>query len=253
MGVVKIMNTTKPLWQRSIPCGLMSSGQIHIWRACLDLHSSQIEKLLLTLSLDEVERASRFRFEKDKKRFIAARGMLRNILAGYLQTNAQKIQFEYTRHGKPKIATKDGHGAVRFSVSHSGAFVLYAVTLHRDIGVDIELIRHDVAVAEIAKKFFSQREVNSLESTNSNNLHRLFFQYWTRKEAILKAMGEGFSFPMDKIDVSLIAGSDAGCVTLPAHEEQSWYIQDLFPAPGYTGSFAIPDGHCHLSYLEYSI
>lgn len=249
------MNKYDPQWRLATPGELIYPNQVHVWRANLDVTKMQRESLQGILSADELERARRFHFERDQNRFITARGILRQILCCYLVKNPYSLRFEYTTKGKPVLAMAYDSDALSFNLSHSNASALYAVTLHRNIGIDIEHIRDDVAIEEIARRFFSKTEISSLERTHKNKVHELFFQYWTRKEAFLKAKGEGFSFPMEKVDVSLISGRVLSPITLPGEESESmrWYVQDLFPARGYAAAIAVEGGDCDLSYLHYSI
>ncbi|HEU4904397.1 MAG TPA: 4'-phosphopantetheinyl transferase superfamily protein [Flavisolibacter sp.] len=249
------MTQNHPQWQRIIPEPLVSSDQVHVWRIFLDVNVHEIESLLGHLSADEVSRASRFRFEKDKIRFIAAHGILRRILGHYLQQYPQKIRFAYAPNGKPILADGLNATTLSFNLSHSGGFALCAITLHRKVGVDIEFIRHDVAVEQIARRFFSQSEVRSLESMQKHELYETFYRYWTRKEAFLKATGDGLSLPMEKIDVSAISGKTLSPATLLRNEKENvrWYVQDLFPGEGYTGAIAVEAACCRLTYLQYSL
>ena len=207
------------------------------------------------LSTDELERAGRFRFERDQKRFIVARGILRKILGRYLEMNPHKLRFEYTSHGKPVLATNSGYDTLRFNLSHSGAFALYAVTRGRNIGIDIERVRDDIDVEQIARRYFSQGEISSLERIHKNKRSGVFFQYWTRKEAFIKATGEGISFPMEQCDVSLISGRGLSPITLPGDNRESsyWYGQDLFPGRGYAAAIAVDGGDWDLSCWHYSV
>ncbi len=246
------MKTTEQQWLRAVPRGLNTTDEIHIWRAFLDLSSFETEYLFGNLSADEIERANRFRFEKDKNRFIVARGILRRILGGYLGKDPHKIRFEYTSYNKPFLATKSDN--IHFNLSHSEAFALYAITPRQNIGIDIEYIRHDVAVLEIASRFFSQNEISSLDKISEDKQHNVFFQFWTRKESFLKAKGEGISFPMEKVDVSFINGKGLSHVTLLDEEKESmrWYVQDLFPGPGYVAAIAVEGSNHNLSCFDYA-
>lgn len=248
------MNTDKLQWSRAITNELIYSNEVHVWRVDLDITSLQRESLLGMLSADEVERAGRFHFERDQKQFIAARGMLRQLLGRYLGKPPHELRFEYMAHGKPKLATNAGYDAFSFNLSHSGPLAVYAFTRGRYIGIDIERIRDDIAVGQIAQRFFSPNEISSLESIHINKRSRVFFQYWTRKEAFIKAMGKGISFPMEQCDVSLISGKGLSPVILPGdHRESScWYGQDLFLGEGYTAAIAVEGSDWNLSCWHYS-
>jgi 4'-phosphopantetheinyl transferase len=247
------MNRHESQWRRSIPAELISSNEVHIWRAYLDLSRAQCESLLAILSVDELERASRFRFEKDQKRFIVARGMLRKILGHYLRKDPVQLRFDYAFHGKPVLATNAGYDHLDFNLSHSNAFAIYALTRGRNVGVDIECISEDVAIGQIAQRFFSPEEISSLASMDKARRSEVFFQYWARKEALLKAMGAGISFPMEQCDVSLLNGKFLSQIKLLGdHRACSyWYGQDLFPGNGYAAAIVVEGSDCNLSCWDY--
>ena len=249
------MDTEELQWRPEIPGELISSNEVHVWRAWLDLTALQCENLLGFLSADELARAGRFHFERDQKRFIAARGILRQILGRYLGKKPNELRFEYTPYGKPVLATNGGYETLSFNLSHSDAFALFAVTRGRNIGIDIECVRHDVAVGQISQRFFSQHEISSLERVDKDKRTELFFQYWTRKEAFLKAMGEGISFPMERCDVSFFSGKVLSPITLHGDIPRSpcWYGQDLFPGSGYAAAIAIEGPEWDLSCWHYSV
>lgn len=248
------MSAEEIQWRRTIPRKSIHSKEVHVWRVLPDLTTVQIEDLRKVLSPDELKRAGRFHFEKDQKRFIVARGILRKILAHYLDREPSDIRFEYTHHGKPILASKSGSGTICFNVSHSDEFVLYAVTPDQNIGIDIERIRDDVDMDQITQTFFSQTDIRSLKQTQKNNWPGVFFQYWTRKEAFLKAMGEAISFPKEQFDVSLINGKTLSPVMLSGNNEKSsgWYVKDLFPCRGYAAAIAVENGDSDISFWDYS-
>lgn len=247
------MSTSDQWRYLSHPGELIIPDQVHVWQASLEVGAQETENLMGTLSADELERAGRFRFEPDKKRFIAARGILRNILGRYRNTDPGKIRFGYTPAGKPELVS--GSGALHFNLSHSGAFALYAIALHRAVGIDIELIRYDMEVEEIARKFFSENEIGALRQAPESRLHDVFFQYWTRKEAFVKAIGKGIVFPMHEVDVSLANGTDLSPVAWPGDQKENtgWYVQDLFPAANYRAAVAVEGKPCEVICLRYSI
>jgi len=249
------MSTEGLQWHHSVPGKLINSNEVHVWRVLLDVTPVEFEILLGFLSVDELTRAGRFHFERDQKRFIVARGILRKILGHYLKKNPDDIRFEYTSHGKPILAPGVDKEKICFNLSHSGAFALYAVTQRKKIGIDIEGIRDDIEIDQIARKFFSQNEIDSLEKIDINKRSGLFYQYWTRKEAFLKAGGEGISFPMEKCDVSLISGRVLSPVTVQDNNSEisSLQVQDLFPGNGYAAAIAVEGCDCDLSCWEYAV
>ena len=249
------MNTDKLVWRLATPGELNSTNEVHVLRVHLDSSSLQSEDLTGILSADELARVGKFRFERDQKRFIKTRGMLRMILSHYLGKHPHKLCFEYTSFGKPFLAINPGDDTISFNVSHSGELALYAVTRCRKIGIDIERIRDNIDIWQIAHRFFSPGEISSLERIHKKNQRGEFFQYWVRKEAFIKAMGKGISFPMDQCDVSLIKGKILSPIKMPVEsgETFSWYAQDLLPGDGYAAAIAMEGGDPDLSCWHYSL
>lgn len=246
--------TDKLPWSSAKQKELICSKEVHVWRVWLDLNTIQSKSLAGILSVDELARAARFRFEIDQKRFMVARGMLRKILGHYLGEHPQKIRFDYTSYGKPMLKTNCGQNALCFNLSHTDDFALYAFSLGGNIGIDMERIRDDIEIAQIAQRFFSLGEISSLERMDENKREALFFQYWARKEAVIKAMGLGVSFPLEQLDVSLISGKVLAPITLLDDPGASshWYVQDLFPAHGYAAAIAVELDDCDVSFWDYS-
>jgi 4'-phosphopantetheinyl transferase len=242
-------------WQQAIPGASIRFNQVQVWRVSLNISERQRAGMLGMLSADEVARAGRFYFEKDRNRFIAARGMLRKILGLYLGENPHRIRFAYTPKGKPVLGTDFGCDALRFNLSHAGSYALYGFTRGRNVGIDLECIRYDIAVDPIVQRFFSPGEIRSLAGIKGEKRQEEFFRYWTRKEALLKAMGEGLAFPMEQCNVSLISGKLFSPVTLPGEKRETpyWYVQDVFPGNGYAAAIAIEGGDCDLSCMNYAL
>lgn len=182
-------------------------GELHIWRADLhhEEHSRGLEPLLAP---NELQRANRFRFPEHRQRFIVARGCLRQLLASYLQIDEREVEFTYAPEGKPSLSFEHGSG-LTFNVSHSGDIAVFAFTMERRIGVDVEMIRHDVDIDQIPKRFFSPAEQEMLLSLEPQQRYQAFFNCWTRKESYVKAVGSGLSLPLRDFDVSLRPGEPA--------------------------------------------
>jgi 4'-phosphopantetheinyl transferase len=210
----------------------------------LDLPPSRIQSFLDILAADEQARAERFHFAKDRAHFIVARGVLRAILGCTLKRMPGCLSFRYGAHGKPALAGDSDGNSIRFSVSHSHGIALYAVTRGREVGIDVERIRFDLAVAEIAERFFSQREVATLRALPAELQRQTFFRCWTLKEAYIKARGEGLSLPLDQFDVSLTAGDPDTVLRIERDptEASRWSLQELASAPGYAAALAV-EGH----------
>jgi len=200
-----------------------------------------MNSLFHTLSEDEQARAERFYFQIDRERFVVARGALREILGVYLNRAAKSVLFCYGPHGKPALAHDPGRNTIHFNVSHSHGVALYAVTRGREIGIDLEFIRESLEVEQLAERFFSQREIATLRGLPVNLRKHAFFLCWTRKEAYIKARGEGLSLPLDQFDVSLIPGEPAALLRTQADPDETlrWSLQELSVDPGYVSALAV--------------
>ena len=221
----------------------MPRDEVHVWRAGLDMSPERLGQLAETLAEDERARASRFRFPRDRHHSIAARGILRDILARYLGRDPAAIRFRYGAAGKPALARHRGAPDLRFNVSHSHGLALYSITCGRHTGVDVERIEPRVAAEPIAERFFSAREVLALRALPAESRVEAFFNGWTRKEAYVKARGGGLAMPLDSFDVPLTTedGGDGG-VLLRVHHlrpgASAWSVEALAPGPGYVGAVA---------------
>jgi 4'-phosphopantetheinyl transferase len=171
---------------------------------------------------------------------MAGRGALRHILAGYLGCAPAEIGFSYTAYGKPFLRNEEKHG-LRFNLSHSEDQALLAVTRGRVVGVDIEQIRPDFATEEIAKRFFSEREWKELRGLPAAERTTAFFRCWTRKEAFIKAVGEGLSFPLDAFAVSLAPGEPAALRWLRTDKDgaRRWRLEDIAAPAGFLAALAV--------------
>jgi 4'-phosphopantetheinyl transferase len=154
------------------------------------------------LSHDEIARAERFHFERDRRRFVVGRGLLRAILGRYMGIESERLRFRYGEYGKPYLAEEYGGKALQFNVAHSQDMALYAIARDREVGVDIEYIRPFPNLMQIAEQFFSARENIALQAVPEHLKDEAFFTCWTRKEAYIKARGDGLSLPLDRFDVS---------------------------------------------------
>ena len=231
-------------WDDPPEIPLLGKDEVHVWRAALDAKASDVQRLQQVLSEDEQARAGRFYFQKDREHFIIARGLLRAILGRYLKLDPSQLQFRYTPHGKPFLDIETDRDELRFNVSHSHGIALYAITLKKELGVDVEWIRPDFANEQIAEHFFSHREVAALRALPASKQTEAFFNCWTRKEAYIKARGEGLSLPLDQFNVSLSPGEPARLLSTDGDPQEAlrWSLQSLFPGSGYVAALAVA-GH----------
>jgi 4'-phosphopantetheinyl transferase len=212
-----------------------------LWRAPLVLGDSILERLYGTLAGDEKARAERFRFAEGRARFTAARGVLRDILAHYAAVEPASLQFGYQPSGKPFLLAGTGEGELQFNLSHSRAMGLYGVTLGRPVGVDVELVRQGPEFSRIADRFFTSKEAEALRNCPAHLQAEAFFRCWTRKEAFIKASGEGFARGLASFEVSIEPGDcDAllGASDDPAAVER-WRLADVDAGAGFAAAVAV--------------
>lgn len=222
--------------------------EIHIWQANLATPAAMPRALL---SADERQRAARFMFERDRVRFTVARAGLRRVLSVYTGIQPELLGFAYTQFGKPYLAEPEHARRFTFNLSHSDDLALYAVALERRVGIDIEDTRRDCEFSAIAKTVFSAQEQAELAALPQVQARQGFYNAWVRKEAFIKAHGEGFSYPLDRFHVSLRPDAP---VTLqfsadPAFAAQ-WEIFALDIAAPYSGALV---GEGRVSRLRYFV
>ena len=211
----------------------LQTGEVHVWRLELE---QPVARYVELLDAEELSRANRFHFEKDRKHFTVARGSLRVLLGRYLDRDPKQVQFTYGPYGKPALP---GFGPLRFNMSHSHGIALYALTEGRDIGVDVEYVRADFTSDDIARRFFSPFEVESLCGLPAEDRVASFFRCWTRKEAYIKATGRGLSQPLDGFDVTLGPGETAALVRTDDGSHERWSMANIDVGPGYAGALVV--------------
>ncbi len=181
----------------------LSNDSVHLWNADLGSAAEGMQGSRRTLSREERARAVRFRFARDRERFLAARRVLREILTRYLNTTPSSVPLRQATSGKPFLVP---HGHLRFNISHAGSTLLVAVARERELGVDVEWLDADVPVAELAETTLSKPERRILDGLDGERRKVAFLAFWTRKEALVKADGRGLSLPLSDVDVSDPAG-----------------------------------------------
>lgn len=223
---------------------MLPEGEVHVWHASLERPAWIVEGMRELLAGEERRRADRFRFERDRARYIVGRALLRGLLARYLGAAPEELMFEYGEYNKPALC--DGPW---FNLSHSGATALYAFSDTGEIGIDVELDDRDFAGRRVAERFFSPAEVSVLRSLPAEAQPRAFLACWTRKEAFIKARGDGLSLPLDSFDVTLTPGVPAALLrTAWCNEEaEQWYMEDLSDhQAGYIAAVALRGERCRV-------
>ena len=224
---------------------LLESGIVYLSVASLNQSKEPFEHVL---SADERERAVRFVFDRHRDAYIVARGLLRVILGGVLQIPPQDVRFDYGCKGKPGLAAQS---PIRFNLSHSGSVVVYAVTLGREIGIDVEQIRPVNDMESLARCSFSESENKALASLPESLRCEAFFNCWTRKEAYIKALGEGLSYSLQEFDVTLRPGEPAKLLRVAdkPEEVERWSLHAFAPTKNYVGALAV-EGQVDVQYCS---
>lgn len=206
---------------------------VHLWRLCLPEFTQDRLSLSELLSHDETQRAERFQFPIHHDRFTMTRGLLRKTLSLYTGIDPKAMAFQYGEHGKPFLANTSSH--LKFNVSHSHDMAVFALTIDKEIGIDIEKMEASFKES-VAKRFFSPDEYLSLMQLNDSDRVTAFYKIWSRKEALIKVLGKGLYTPLDSFDVS--SQLDTQSITLD--NTQPYVIQHVDVHPDYQAAFATP-------------
>lgn len=221
----------------------LTDSEVHVWSSSLDISDAYLDVFRRVLSEDELERANRFHFEKDRKHFVASRGILRFLLGAYAEIPPAQIRFVYGDKGKPFLSGTPSH--LRFNVSHSHGRALWGFTKHRRFGIDLEYTQREVDIDAVAQRFFSAKEWHAMKGLPFEERKTCFFNCWTRKEAFVKALGDGLTFGLDAFDVTVFQEAEITRIDGPESPE-SWTLQALNMPVGYAGATAF-EGEAHVN------
>lgn len=215
----------------------LPTNEVHVWRASLERPAQIVQRMRRLLSSDERDRADRYRFERDRSRYIVGRALLRELLGRYLDTDPSQLEFSYGEFDKPALPAGPW-----FNVSHSGPVALYAFSNVGEVGIDVELDDSDFTHERVAERFFSPSEISVLGSLPLEAQPRAFLTCWTRKEAFIKARGDGLSLALDSFDVTLAPDTPAALTRTAWSDEEpgQWHLDDLSDHnAGYIAAVAI--------------
>ena len=228
-------------------------GTVHVWRTATEVSPARLDPLRAVLAPDEHARAARFLYEDDRRRYTVARGVLRTLLGRYLGVDPASLVFRYGVHGKPSLVQTPGGRDLRFNLSHSYGLALHAFAVGREVGVDVERVRQKTDVMGVARHSFSPAEVDALTNLPAGKQREAFFNCWTRKEAFIKAHGEGIALGLSRFDVTLRPGEPAALLRFdddPA-EAARWSLRALDAGDGYKAALAVEGEGWHLQCWEY--
>ncbi len=221
---------------------LIDYGAIHLWGVRLDAGAiKRRQEWEPLLTEDELQRAQRFYFERDRHRFIMCRGGLRTILAKYCQCDPRELRFDYGPHGKPILLAPLLDESLYFNVSHSHDLALIGLQAGHELGVDVEHVREIHEMERIAQRYFTPREQAMLQQMPPSQRTLGFLRAWTRKEAMLKAIGVGLSFGLNEVEVTVDADGPARVLSIqgqPAEGKHAWRLEHVEPAPGFVAAVA---------------
>jgi 4'-phosphopantetheinyl transferase len=231
----------------------LTADEVHVWQIVLNRPIDEVEELQTLLASEEISRADRFRFERDRRRFVVVHGLLRVILGRYLGLKPSQLRFVYSDYGKPALAPAPATRGLSFNLSHTHELALVAVTRDRQLGIDLEHIRHIPEVEQIAERFFSPQENEIIQALTGSERLEAFFQCWTCKEAYIKARGEGLSLPLDQFQVVPILGEAVPFLSVKGDPQESsrWSLRKLIPAPGYVAALAVEGKGWRLAQWRY--
>lgn len=228
----------------------LAPGEVHVWRASLAAGRDELARLHAILSDEERARAARFRYDMHRDRFVAGRGIQRRLLARYLDTGPAAIRYSLAAHGKPSLDGAHAESGIRFNVSNAEEGLLVAVTLEREVGVDLEPLHRAVDRDAVARRFFSVPENEVYDTIAEEERDAAFFTCWTRKEAYIKAVGDGLTMPLDCFDVTLRPGEPARLLATRGDPTQveRWTMRELDPGPGWLAALVVegPELDLHL-------
>jgi 4'-phosphopantetheinyl transferase len=222
----------------------LRSGAVHVWAVPLAVDAVQLQRLSEQLSPGERQRAEGFLRDEPRRNFVASRTALRTLLGCYLKMSAVEVVIESDANGKPRLAGEVAANGLTFNVAHSGELALVAIA-RSEIGVDVEKLRPVANWQELAAKHFHRAEIEAIPAVNPAERNELFLRCWTRKEAILKALGQGLAHSLDSFAVPLADGANCW-VELPAataspERPNGFWLQSLVPAAGYVAAVASAD------------
>jgi 4'-phosphopantetheinyl transferase len=215
---------------------------VDLWLCNQDELAAQVDAYTPLLSAEELTRADRFHFERDRNHFIVGRAVLRLLLAQYVALSPEQIALGYRDRGKPYLLQQPPGHDLRFNLAHAAGIAIYAVTRGREVGVDIEQIRSLPDAAAIARHFFAPAEIAAFRTVlGTEHEAQAFFNAWTRKEAFLKALGDGLARPLDSFEVSLLPGDPARLLRIDDHPADGWQLYTLDPLPGYVVALVVEE------------
>lgn len=222
----------------------LAPDTVHVWQAALLLPETVLDEFRLCLSDDEKSRANRLIRPMLGREYVAVHGILRLLLGRYLAVDPSEIRLDAGLQGKPRLDMPGQGMDLRFNLSHSGGLALFAVALGREVGVDVECLGGTSDLNRLAERYFAPAERAALRAVSAEEKAAALFRCWTRKEAYLKARGDGLTVSLDKFSVPMSPAASCARLGQPVHEGEPdrWVLYHLEPGAGYIGALAV-EGH----------
>ena len=230
------MVTTAPVARQR--AASFTDDEVEVVVARPDVGSEAVSASVQLLTDRERQRAARFAFEPDRRRFIVARALLRQLLAARLGVRPEAIELAAAARGKPALAGRLAASDLRFNVSHCQDVAVYAFSSGREVGIDVEAVRELPDADDVAARWFSRQEYATYRTLEPGDRALGFFQCWTRKEAFIKALGDGLFHPLDRFDVSLAPGEPARILRVEdvPGDRCRWRLEGFSPVPGFVAA-----------------
>ena len=245
------MKTAGESWLPPLGKLSLSDNDVHVWIAAVDTSSNCVREFMKLLSGDETRRAESYYFERDRRRFVIGRGLLRRILGRYyLDIEPRRLEFRKGPRGKPYLAESFDNSKIRFNLTASQGLAVFAFAKDHEVGIDVEYMRYMADAQQIVEGSFSKAEAAAFNELLDQEKQEAFFSCWTRKEAFVKAIGEGLYFPLDQFDVSLRPGEPARVLRVAGKPKEAvqWYLKSFRPEKGYKAALAVKCTDCKVTF-----
>ena len=239
-------------WQRPAALPDLERDDVHIWAVDLTRPSPSLQLVRQLLAADELERANKFHFDEDREFYIYARGVLRLLIGRYQKLPPEDVTLVYGEQGKPALAEDS---SLTFNVSHAFGVALIGFARKRDIGVDIEMIRPLSDARAVARRSFSATEFEEWTAVAEPQKMQAFFNCWTRKEAYIKATGQGLACPLGSFAVTLVPEETAALLHINGSQVQAaqWHLEAVVPAQNYVGAVLVAGSDWTLSQFAWPL
>ena len=239
-------------WQARTHCPELQDNEVHVWSADLDLDDWEIKSLRAVLSEREQARADRFKFDKHRRRYIASRGRMRELLGNYSGIRAENLAFQYGERGKPSLPEKINGVELKFNSTDSDEKALFAFAWEHELGIDLECIPREVEHDDLADRYFAPEEAEALKTFPEDKRQEAFLACWTRKEAFGKIEGIGIRYPLDSVCLCENLANPLYRVSSDQSiAGREWYLHQFQPGFDGVGTLAVSSEDVKINYYHF--